>query len=531
MHAMSRVLLLIHLVGLIPAPHAQNTHSSTFTPGGLGVVEVWASTSPFNPVQSTSFGSIAIGTFMSMSFTMTFHGRSDSVDPDKVENFFRVGFDAFEGNHCGGSLAHYPSLWISSSSEVPYMVLTEDDCVAVTTMLDGLGELTAGTTYRFDISWNSTRVTVSMENMNATADGTWSASWSHAATHGDYIGERVPVWWMSNKFSTKSYNVGNGTFFDVVITSEYATDAPTTATPTAQPTKIPTTTPTASPTAEPTAEPTVTPTAPPTESPTTSSPTAPPTTEPTTSRPTTSPSIAPTTSSPTSSPSMEPTTSRPTASPTTSAPSTSPSIPPTTSPPTTASPTATEPTAPPTAAEALKKTSTTLNVINVVDSSAAGMSPLNIAYAVIAVLVVALGCHIVFLYGRYRKRKAALIAEDGLIDIVDAEGNVHDDIPIHSPDARPPAESPEPEFDERPLERMSLPDSRRLELEDEESEFLHKRHDTMNTIGTMSNAGVLEEEDEAESSTTRALSQASSTVLQLSASSTALPSHDRRDDE
>merc|ERR1719361_1459687 len=187
---------------------------------------------------------------MSMEFDMTFHGRSHSVTTDSVENFFRIGYDAYAGNHCEGSQAHYPSLWIPADSETPYMVLTEDNCVAVQTSLDGLGDLVEENTYHFDISWDSTELAVTITDLSNSRS--WSDSWSRSATHDDFVGEKVPVYWMTNKFSIRQYNVGDATFSNIIITSEFATDAPTTAQPTNDPTRVPTTDPTSRPTNDPT---------------------------------------------------------------------------------------------------------------------------------------------------------------------------------------------------------------------------------------------------------------------------------------
>ena len=363
-----------------------NTYTNTVTTNSVGVEKTWESTSNFVPQSATSYGTTFIGESMSMTFDMTFHGRSDSVAADKVENFFRVGFDAHDGNHCWGSLAHYPSMWIASDSEVPYMVLTEDDCTAVTTELHGLGALRKDYTYHFNLSWNATHLSVYMKNYNVTdgqvAEGTnrtWSQSWTRSATHLDYIGEEVPVWFMTNKFSTQQYNIGNGTFSNIVISTEYET---------AEPTWVPTTDPSADPTVDPTKDPTKDPTSDPT----------------------------------------------------------------------------TVPTPGPTNNVEFKQSTTVDTVVNKTNTESGSVSPLTIAIIVIVVLFVVLACHAVFLCGRYRKRKEALKDEDELEEIVDDEGNINTDLPIHAPDERPPQDdedSPEPIYEE-PLDQLSKPDDKML---------------------------------------------------------------------
>lgn len=272
---MTSRLLPILLIGLA---HAELEYNKSIVATGLGLVETWESLSSFRAASALSYGSITIGEVMTMSFDMTFHGRSNETADgkstrEKVENFFRVGFSAYDGNHCFGSMAHYPSLWIPSDSEVPFMVLTEDNCSATTTELHGLGALVKDNSYRFEMSWNNTHLSVYMENYNVSEDSTtenqtWSQTWTREATHLDYVGESVPVWFISNKFSTQQYNIGDGTFSNIVITSEYATASPTTAQPTHIPTNVPSTVPTVDPTNDPTTSPSPEPTRAPSGEPT-----------------------------------------------------------------------------------------------------------------------------------------------------------------------------------------------------------------------------------------------------------------------
>jgi len=398
----------MRLASVLCIAFARAQFEKTYSAEGLGLVETWSSTDDIEPSASTSYGEIGIGVMMSIEFDMVFHGRSDSVTEDDVENFFRIGYSAYQGNHCGGSMAHYPSLWIPADSETPYMILTEGDCSAVTTQLDGLGDFIKGDEYHFDISWTASEASVTMTNNDAvdTTDE-WTYSWTRDGTHDDYLGESVPVWFMTDKFSIRQYNVGNATFSNIVITSEYATDEPTKT-----PTDVPTHDPTKFPTGEPTTEPTVAP----------SDPTNPPTMD-----PTVEPSKAPTQN-----------------------------------------------------VEFREETSTTDNVINKTLPEKRGVSALTIAIIVIVVLCVVLACHAVFLIGKLKKNQNE--TEGNLSNQIDEDGNVHPEAEVLSPEEdRAESPSQEPEQTPEPLEQLSAPDSKLLELSDKHSgfgSFVHQRQDT-----------------------------------------------------
>ncbi len=114
---------------------------------------------------------------------------------------------------------------------------------------------------------------------------------------------------------------------------------------------------------------------------------------------------------------------------------------------------------------------TSTNQINQLSEESGSVSPLTIAIIVIVVLFVVLACHAVFLLGRYRKRKEENGDVQQLEEIVDDEGNVRTDLPIHSPEDQPLRDedddadlSPEPIYDE-PLEPMSKPEDKQLVCE------------------------------------------------------------------
>merc|ERR1719361_3066111 len=91
---------------------------------------VWESTSDFVPSQSTSYGTIAIGKSMSMSFDMVWNSHTSS-DADSSEWFFRIGANASEGgNGCYGNLNRYPALSITTQNTLAIHLSNEEACSA-----------------------------------------------------------------------------------------------------------------------------------------------------------------------------------------------------------------------------------------------------------------------------------------------------------------------------------------------------------------------------------------------------------------
>ena len=76
----------------------------------------------------------------------------------------------------------------------------------------------------------------------------WTSQWNRNITSPQHLGDEVPVWWMSGKFGSSTYNRANGTFSNVVITSNGftydTTMSPMSSAPTFEPTVEPTMEPT-----------------------------------------------------------------------------------------------------------------------------------------------------------------------------------------------------------------------------------------------------------------------------------------------
>lgn len=131
--------------------------------------------------------------------------------------------------------------------------------------LSDYGLITVGDSYHIVIDYNLTDLVVEV------SDGirpNWTQRWEREGAL-EVIGEEAMVWWMSGKFGSSSYNRGNGTFSNVVLTSNIdiptmaSTPGPTSSAPTLSPSNSPSNAPTASPdvsttlrpSSEPTAEP------------------------------------------------------------------------------------------------------------------------------------------------------------------------------------------------------------------------------------------------------------------------------------
>jgi len=247
-----------------------------FTTSHSGNVHTWQSASDFIPVLSESFGEIPIGDEMSVEFDFVYHGRANS-DDDAYANFFRIGSDADEGNHCDGVFEEYPALWIQPSTRILHIDVDEGhsnnavdltECLVSVSFDDHAIEPLQG--YHIRIAFNHSILEIELTD----GDAAWSRTESRSGTNPNDIGKSVPIWWMSNKFGQSTYPVGNATFSNIVIQSVIYTDQPTSS-PTVEPTN-----PSSAPSKSPSKQPTDTPTTEPTESATerTSSPTISPTT-------------------------------------------------------------------------------------------------------------------------------------------------------------------------------------------------------------------------------------------------------------
>merc|ERR1719447_1167846 len=186
-----------------------NRHTQYTDPDGDFL---WQSTSDFVPVQSQSFGNITIGHAMSMDFDFVWDGVPGAG------MFFRVGADAESGgNGCYGNNHRYPALFLSDDNPPNLLLsLSEEEQCSKSYDLSIFGAISEGTSYRVQIAFNQTVLTVSIEQKGLIPR---SKAWPRNGTPSAFIGEVVPVWWMSNKYGSGEYAVASGTFSSVTIKS------------------------------------------------------------------------------------------------------------------------------------------------------------------------------------------------------------------------------------------------------------------------------------------------------------------------
>ena len=203
---------------------------------GSNSQDIWYSTSDFVPVQSESFGTIKIGRIMSMEFDFVFGGRTNDPNKDQSEMFFRIGYDATGGTSCDAQNSRYPSFSLSSESETLYFIGSDGDGCSNVYSLEEYGIITVGITYHILVHFNDTSFFVGISGGNKSL---WTNQWDRIPTLESHLGDEVPIWWMSDKFGPSQYNRANGTFSDVIITSNWFWyDTPT---PTNEPTISPST--------------------------------------------------------------------------------------------------------------------------------------------------------------------------------------------------------------------------------------------------------------------------------------------------
>merc|ERR1719242_1426796 len=219
----------------------------------------WRSTSDFVPTTATSYGNMTIGEEMSMEFDFVYHGGLD--DDGKGVSFFRVGASTSVGGaSCNGQLNYYPALFIDSDEPYFDIRVSEKGTCARSYVLQDFGYINTNISYHVEIHWNSTNLSITIND----GDEMWNYFSSRAANRDNDIGDVVPVWFNSDKYSG-DFEVGDGTFSNIIITSYLDTNVPT-----VDPTNDPTTDPTTiSPTSDPTtSSPTINPSSNPTDSPT-----------------------------------------------------------------------------------------------------------------------------------------------------------------------------------------------------------------------------------------------------------------------
>ena len=224
--------------------------------------DIWYSTSDFVPVHSQSFGTIKIGRIMSVEFDFVFGGRTNDPNKDQTEMFFRVGYDPDGGNGCDGHNSAYPALWLFDDTDKLFVSGSDSVSCSNVYSLEEYGTISVGESYHIFIGFNDTHFVVEMSGGSSN----WIREWDRNGTLESHLGDDVPIWFMSDKYGSGTYNRANGTFSNMTIISNWFTyDTPMpTSEPTANPTSIPSLLPTHTPTLYPTLHPTLYPTSNPT---------------------------------------------------------------------------------------------------------------------------------------------------------------------------------------------------------------------------------------------------------------------------
>ena len=179
---------------------------------------IWKSTSDFVPVQSTSYGTIPIGHAMSMEFDFIWNGPTDVDSSSESEMFFRIGASPVS-NHCDGNWNRYPALFITDDDEEEaslVLYLSEEGHCSKYYDLSELGTIEQNISYHVLISFNMTTLRVSIGEQGVDPQ---TALWTRKGTPSEFIGDDVPVWWMSDKFGTSQYEPADGIFSNIIITS------------------------------------------------------------------------------------------------------------------------------------------------------------------------------------------------------------------------------------------------------------------------------------------------------------------------
>merc|ERR1719419_1676267 len=180
---------------------------------------VWQSTSDFVPVQGESFGAIKLGHDMVMEFDFVFNGRTNSPIESKFEMFFRIGFDAKNGNNCNGHNSRYPSFWLKDTEPMLFLsVSSGPKCATVPKdALSEYGTISRGVPHHVVIAFNDSSLSFQISG-GGKAD--FAERWEREPTPSHHIGAEAPIWWMSTKFGQTEYNRANGTFSNILILSK-----------------------------------------------------------------------------------------------------------------------------------------------------------------------------------------------------------------------------------------------------------------------------------------------------------------------
>ena len=251
-------MLVIILGVLLTGISIVQTQSNQYEEGtGINGDDIWRSLSDFIPQQSQSFGTIKIGNIMFMEFDFTWHGYTHTPrgEPyNDYEMFFRVGCDAngdvtpgspcIGGTGCSGAGVRYPSFWVTPpltpggyDNGPPRMHVSissgnSGGCQPAMELTDW-GELFMDVELHINMYWNETDVIVGVGHAAASTLPEWETRFDRISpTEASHIGIDMPVWFMGNKNREPYYNVGNGTFRNVIITSMGFPTTTTTESPT-----------------------------------------------------------------------------------------------------------------------------------------------------------------------------------------------------------------------------------------------------------------------------------------------------------
>lgn len=195
-------LKLLATATLLPVLHCLNEFTQRISSDGA---YIWESTTDFVPVQSTSYGNMTIGDIMYMEFDFVWNGRATDSGS---ENFFRIGATA-TSTSCQ-DVGFYPGLDIGSDGVLELDLSDSASCSTIY-QLTAFGAISTSTSYHIEISFNATNLSVTVDSQ--------TEHWSRSPNDDAFAGRVVPVWWMSDKFGSSNYNLGDGTFSNILIRS------------------------------------------------------------------------------------------------------------------------------------------------------------------------------------------------------------------------------------------------------------------------------------------------------------------------
>ena len=89
--------------------------------------------------------------------------------------------------------------------------------------LVGYGAISVGDMYHLVIGYNASLLSVHVSGGDRPD---WAMTWARSPTAAEWLGTTAHLWFMSGKFGASSYNRGNGTFRNIVLTSYTPTPEP-----------------------------------------------------------------------------------------------------------------------------------------------------------------------------------------------------------------------------------------------------------------------------------------------------------------